>query len=194
MNEIRLWVCGLARGGTSAVAGIIHLLGIPFIYTSPLIVEYYEFSKLVVGNKLTEAQKLFNNIIQHYGSNFGLKVPAPPPSFVKPKNVVAVFRDPVAIAESIIRHDPYFKNKNMRDVLCGHVLIKLTELINYVKQNDVLIVSYEKLMLDSRSVINYLCEALDLSPTRKQINAAIKWCKKKGYKNIKDYKKLTSAK
>lgn len=165
-------VLGIARGGTSLAAGILHSLGIPMgNESSPPIFED-DFLTRAIRNKWKWGQT--HEIIANYNSKFdvwGYKKPSVQNwivrNYQKFRNPVFVFvmKDPLAISlrkTDLYGYDPKKEIKN--------ILTQYEKIMDFLIKRNLcaFIFSYEKMLKNYLEIIPSLCDFLDVSNEKAQ--------------------------
>jgi len=185
-------VCGCFRGGTSAVAGCVNLLGIPFPNTDPINLETPFSEQLVEGNVEPFIEWLLFQ--QKRFSRFGFKFPAFPKCYESLKNIlddpkfIIVFRDPLLVARSEIKYNPgsSYEAKGVVNLLNDWVIPQLQDLARLARMTEGrhLLISFENLLRDPVSIVSELGSFLNLHLDSVRVSACLEWVKTKEYKDI----------
>lgn len=182
-------VLGSGRGGTSAVSGAIHLLGIRMMEDESLNSEDVEIVRAYQDNISrghSVASVAVSKVILKRNEKYDIWGWKDPSSDLYLESVVNYLRNPHFI----------FVFRSIFDVAMNHVHtnsisvedaidLAITRYARYwslVRKFGfpVLVVGYERLVIDKRNFIKELCSFLSISPGRKKISDALSFINPSG--------------
>ncbi len=172
-----LVILGAPRGGTSAIAGCLDILGIPLGDKAPgPVFEDYKLSEYIENDHPEQAIKLINTYQKKYSvwaykrPGFVHNVANYHQYFTNPSYIV-VYRDVFATA-----------NRNaISGALQNSITSKMSTVLNsYNKINQfleqtaprALLISYEKLLLNPQIIVRFICEQLAIDATEEKMAEA----------------------
>jgi len=182
-------VLGSGRGGTSAVAGAVHLLGIRMMEDEALNSEDSEIVRAFQDNMSrghAAASIAVSKVILERNSKNDVWGWKDPSSDLYLESVVNYLRNPHFI----------FVIRNVFDVASNHVTtnsiniqdsvdLVMTRYARYwslIRKLDfpTLLVGYERMLLDKRNFVNEVCSFLSISPGRKKIGDVLSFIDSSG--------------
>lgn len=186
---MKIVATGFPRGGTSALAGTIHLMGIPFVYDNPLNVEFGKLSHLLVNRNYREGGKLIKQFFTDVPGPLGWKYPvfcrdyegikSYLPSNIK---VIIISRDYYSAAMSHVNRmkTPFF---NALDWYSR----SLSFTIDFVKKfkGDILFVTFCELRHETETTIDKIANFCNIKVDNKRRTIIKEYLSVKNYKNIR---------
>lgn len=190
INSKTVIVIGNGRGGTSAIAGAVHLLGVRMVETGEelnsedfeIVRCYQNFQK----HGHIECVKRIGELIENRNSRYSVWGWKDPAADLYLEGVIGLCRNPHFI----------FIFRNLFDIAMSHVATKsgtievaidvcLNRYLRYWKllqkfSCPTLMVSYETALVERKETIKRIISFLGISPTRNQITDAVNFLNPKG--------------
>ncbi len=167
-------VIGLARGGTSMVAGALEKLGVHMGETAPPLYEDHTLGRRIESRNFRAARRVVRERDGRHDT-WGIKNPARVlwsrrwQKLFREPVYVAVFRDAMAIANrrSVSREKDLFGELSV-------VLAQYREMVGFLRtcRRPALLVSYEKALIDPAGFATQLAAFLGIHDTRRIADAA----------------------
>lgn len=182
--------CGPARGGTTALAYALVRAGVDLGADLPLNLEDGRFVACI-GPERIDQPRLRSLLAEDRGARWGFKAPEAlfhlqwfEQNAHKPVFVI-VLRSPLAVANSVLRHDKnYERNKNGFVDAFTHPVICYSEILNALSslQSPAILIDYESLLYNSEKALEELFSWLQIdSDAISEISREIS---SSGYKKI----------
>lgn len=179
-------VLGCGRGGTSAIAGSLHCLGVRMMDSPELNSEDREIVQTFQRERFPRGPMEISKLIQQRNSQFNLWGWKDPGAdaylesvlcFLRNPHIIFVLRNPLDVALSHVASKTGSVEQGM-----DHAIKKYYGIWEMAKKIScpTLLVGYERTISARKELIGKVVEFLDISPAKTQVSSAVAFLDPKG--------------